>query len=82
MICKKHGKWNTSDTLEGIEEDVLDGGRMKYFCDKLAITYRQSIIKAALKKHFLFHRDVLFEYHRAVVPFSCAIIPVRSLSTL
>ena len=28
------------------------------------------------------NRDVLFEYHRAGVPFSWAVRPVRSLSTL
>ena len=27
------------------------------------------------------HRDVLLEYHRAVVPFSRAVRPVRTLST-
>jgi len=30
----------------------------------------------------IYTRDVLFEYHRAIVPFCCAVRPVRSLSTL
>ena len=36
------------------------------------------------KKYTFFYldRDVLFEYHRAVVPFGWAVRPVRSLSTL
>ena len=43
---------------------------------------KKKIIPLSLCHLYIRARDVLFEYHRAVVPFGWAVRPVRSLSTL